>query len=123
MLRVELWEKIIEREKKPNNSDIDGKIKSIKKRFIGKYDTKYPISVGDLIRLGEEENSDIWYVSGVIHQVYKRENDLSASATDEDMEYVICEVEKATGDWTYSYGNNTWREHIPEVCDVKDIVD
>lgn len=122
MLQVELWEKIIEREERPNNSDIDGRIKSIKKKFIGAYNTKYPVSVGDLIRIGDEQNSDIWYISALIHQLYRVDNEVVANVSDEDVEYIICEVEKVTGDWTFSYGKKSWKEHIPEVCDVEEII-
>ena len=107
-MRIELWEKVIERYSCPSNREIHNTIKSIKKRFIAFYNSDNIPRECEVISLNLREYANQDYLVNKVIRDVRRE------------EKIILEVSVYDIRSYYCSGSDSWFEEIPLVIDVED---
>lgn len=108
-MKIELWEKVIERYNCPSNREVHNTIKSIKKGFITEYCSNSVPRVGDVIAVRQRMRAYVeWEVLKVIRIV------------DDKDEKIILEVRQYSERSYYSSGSDSWFENIPLVIHIEE---
>lgn len=106
-MRIELWEKVIERHHCPSNREIHHTIKSIKKRFIAFYTSESIPREGEVISMNMRDYANQDYI---VHKVIR---DVRME------EKIILEVSIYDIRSYYCSGSDSWFEEIPLVTDIE----
>lgn len=108
-MKIELWEKVIERYNCPSNREVHNTIKSIKKNFITEYCSNSVPNIGDVIAVRQRMRAYVeWEVLKVIRII------------DDKEEKIILEVRQYSERSYYSSGSDSWFENIPLVIHIEE---
>ena len=108
-MKIELWEKVIERYNCPSNREVHNTIKSIKKGFITEYCSNSVPRVGDVIAVRQRMRAYVeWEVLNVIRIIKDNE------------ESIVLEVRQYNERSYYNSGSDSWFENIPLVIHIEE---